>query len=189
MDYIIHYWISGWMDSLQLVKYSGSRKVLETLVKYPDRQFTISELARESGVPFASAWRMVQRWEPAGMLETRRVGKSITVRLHTSEYLDSILSILKISLSPQAFTARALTGMLAKERNVKEAYLFGSVALGNEKPESDIDVALLAGKGYHPNRLVFLVYEKYGTKVVPITFGKKKELDAFMSGKGGQRLK
>ena len=182
-------WMGDFVEAIQLVKYSGSRRLLETLLKFPDRQFTINELAKEAGVPFASAWRLVRRWEPAGIIETGRVGKSVTVKLHKSEYLDVIVSLLKISLSPQAFTARALGNMLAREKGIKEAYLFGSVARGEEKLTSDIDVALLAEKGFNANHLVFDAYERYGTKVVPLLFSSRKELDAFMAGKKGARLK
>jgi len=177
------------METIQLIKYKGSRKLLETLVKYSNRQFTINELAKEAGVPFASAWRLVRRWEPAGMIETGKVGRSVTVKLRRSEYLDSVLSLLKMSMSPQAFTARALRNLLVKESGVKEAYLFGSVAKGNEKLASDIDIALLVEKEYDANRIVFEVYEKFGTKVVPITFHVRKELQAFLVGKKGERLK
>lgn len=177
------------MEAIQLIKYSGSREMLETLLKFPSRQFTINELAKEAGVPFASAWRLVQKWEPAGMIETGSVGRSVTVKLHKSEYLDSVASLLKISTSPQSFTAHALRGLLAEGKGVKEAYLFGSVARGEETPASDIDVALLAEKDFNANNLVFSVYEKYGTKVVPLVFTNKKELDVFMAGKKGERLK
>jgi predicted nucleotidyltransferase len=189
MDNIIHYWISDFVEAIQLVKYSGSRQLLETLLKFPNRQFTINELATEAGVPFASAWRLVRRWEPAGIIETGRVGKSVTVKLHKSEYLDTLVSLLRISVSPQAFTARALGDMLAKKKGVREAYLFGSVARGEEKLTSDIDVALLAEKDFDANHLVFDVYERYGTKVMPLLFSNKKELDAFMLDKKVARLK
>jgi predicted nucleotidyltransferase len=177
------------MEALQLVKYRGSREMLETLLTFPKRQFTINELAREAGVPFASAWRLVKKWEPAGIIETGRVGKSVTVRLRKSEYLDSIVSLLRISTSPQAFTANALKGVLAKEKRVKEAWLFGSVARGEEKPASDIDVALLVEKGFDANALAFSTYESYGTKVVPVVFENKAEFAAFIADKKGARLK
>ncbi|MBI5636171.1 nucleotidyltransferase domain-containing protein [Candidatus Micrarchaeota archaeon] len=177
------------MDAIQLVKYAGSRELLKTLLMFPNRQFTINELAKEASVPFASAWRMVKRWEPAGLIVTGKVGKSVTVRLRKSEYLDSVSSLLKLSVSPQVFTAKAIRPLLAKENGIREAYLFGSVARGEEKLSSDIDVALLAEKGFNANDLVFGAYEKYGTKVVPIVFSRKKELDEFMSGKKGERLK
>lgn len=177
------------MEAIQLVKYSGSRQVLQTLLKFPNRRFTINELAKEAGVPFSSAWRLVKMWEPAGIIETGKLGKAIEVRLHKSGYVDSIASLLSLSVSPQAFSAADLKKILAGEKDVKEAHLFGSVARGEEKLGSDIDVALLSNKGFDANRLVFGIYEKYGAKVVPIAFSNKKELDAFLEGKNGMRLK
>ncbi len=163
--------------------------MLETLLKFSNRQFTINELAKESKVPFASAWRLVQKWEPAGIIETGRIGKSVTVKLKKSEYLDSIVSLLKLSVSPQAFTVSALKDFLVKEDGIKEAYLFGSVARGEEKITSDIDLALLATSGYDANALVYDSYSKLGTKIVPITFISKKEFSAFLADKNGVRLK
>ena len=189
MDNIIHFWISDDMEAIELVKNRGARQMLETLLKFPGRQFTINELAREARVPFASAWRLVKKWEMAGLIETGRVGRGVTVKLHKSEYLDAVSSLLKISVSPQVFTANVVGDLLAKEKVVKEAYLFGSVASGKETPASDIDIALLAHKGFNANELVFGIYEKYGTKVVPLAFSSKKELAAFMEGKESRRLK
>jgi predicted nucleotidyltransferase len=177
------------MEAIQLIKYKGARKLLETLVKFPNRQFTVNELAKEAEVPFASTWRLVKKWEPAGIIETERIGVSITVQLRRSEYTDSILSLLKISMSPQAFTVHVLKQLLAKESKVKEAYLFGSVAKGKEKITSDIDIALLATASFDTNNLLFAVYEKYGTKIIPITFKSKRELVAFMADKKVERLK
>ncbi len=177
------------MEALQLVKYSGSRQLLQTLLKFPDRRFTINELANEARVPFSSAWRLVKKWEMAGIIETGKVGNGITVRLHKSEYVDSVASLLRISTSPQAFSAHVLKGILAEEKGVREAHLFGSVAKGTEMLQSDIDVALLCKKDYDANRLVFGIYEKYGTKVVPLAFSSKRELEGFMAGKKGVRLK
>ena len=189
MDNIIHYWISDCVEALQLIKYSGSRQVLETLLKFPNRLFSINELAKQAGVPFASTWRLVQKWEPAGLIETGRVGKSVTVRLRKSEYADSVLSLLDASVSPQAFTGRVVKELLAKEKGVKKAYLFGSVARGEEVLASDVDLALLVEKSFDANNMVFGIYEKYGTKVVPLSFFKRKEFESFLADKNGVRLK
>ncbi len=177
------------MDALHLLKYSGSRGVLDALRKYPRRRFSIRELAMEARVPYASAWRLAKKLELAGLIETGRVGNVVTVRLHESEYLDSVSSLLELSKSPQAFTARALASLFSGDKAVKEAFLFGSVAEGSESLSSDVDVAVLAGKGFDADSLVFDIYEKFGTKVVPIVFSRKRELVAFMADKRGERLK
>ena len=159
------------------------------LLKFPNRLFSINELAKQAGVPFASTWRLVQKWEPAGIIETGRVGRSVTVRLRKSEYVDSVASLLDASMSPQAFTSKALKELFARENGVKAAFLFGSVARGEETLASDIDVALLAERGFAANDLVFDVYKTYGTKVVPLVFFSRSEFETFMADKNGVRLK
>ncbi len=75
------------------------------------------------------------------------------------------------------------------ERKVRQAFLFGSVAQGKEKPESDVDLALLTAPGFDANGLVYTAYEKYGAKVVPLTFSSESKLNAFLKGKQAERLK
>lgn len=177
------------MEAIHLLKYKGARALLQTLLNFPRRTFTINELAREAKVPFASAWRLVRLWETAGIILTGRVGKSVTVTLRKSEYVSSLASFLQESKSPQAFSVVFLKQKVSRQPQVKQAYLFGSVAKGVEKPSSDIDLALLAGGSYNANELVFGLYEKYGTKAVPLTFKTKAELSSFLKGKTAVRLK
>lgn len=177
------------METIELLARSGSRELFSTLQKFPKRDFSISELARTAGVPFASAWRIIRLWERAGVIETGKLGRSVVVRYHDSPYARSLAQILGASSSPQAFTVARLKRMLKRMKGVKGAYLFGSVARGEEKLSSDIDLAVLAGRGFDAEGLVFKVYEAYGTKVVPLEFGSEKELNEFLKGKGAVRLK
>ncbi|MBI5036214.1 nucleotidyltransferase domain-containing protein [Candidatus Micrarchaeota archaeon] len=176
------------MDALELVKYSGAKNVLRTLFGYPKRQFTINELAKTSKTPFTSVWRLVRKLEPAGVIETNRLGNSIIVRLKNSEYTQTFARLLELNTSPQAFTVQKLKEELRKNKGIKGVFLFGSVARGEEKLESDIDLAILATKGFDANKLVFDVYEKHGTKVVPLVFHDKKEAERFLKNKENVKL-
>ena len=175
------------MEALELIKQKGARKVFETLLKFKGRQFTMNELAKEAHVPFVSVWRLVKIWDPAGIVETSVVGRSKIIKFRDSEYTKRILELLKLSVSPQSFTADALKKEL-KNKGIIEAHLFGSVAKGNEKLESDIDIAILAGRKFDANKLVFDIYERYGTKIVPLIFENKQELDEFLKDKGGVKI-
>lgn len=176
------------MDAMELVKYSGAKSVLKTLFDYPTRRFTINELAKTSKTPFSSAWRLVQKWEPAGIIETSRLGNSVTVSLKNTGYAQALARLLELNASPQAFTVKKLKEDLGKLAGVKGVYLFGSVARGEEKLDSDIDLAVIASGGFDANRLVFDVYEKHGTKIVPIVFHSKKEAETFLKGKEKVKL-
>ena len=176
------------METIGLIKYKGARNVLETLLKFPERQFTINELAKTAGIPFSSCWRLVKKWEPAGIIETGRAGKSVTVKLKRSAYTRRAAELVQLSVSPQAFTVETLKKTLKNTKGVGEVYLFGSVARGEEKLESDVDLAVLAGREFDADALVFSVYERLGTKIVPLVFRNRKELAGFLRGKDGVRL-
>jgi len=175
------------MEGLELIKYRGARKVMETLLEFKGRQFTVNELSKTSKVPFASVWRIIKLWESAGIVETNIVGKSRIVKLKMSEYTKNIVKLLSLSKSPQALTTDAL-GKELRNKKIEEAYLFGSVAKGKEKLESDIDLAILQSSEIDTNKIIFDIYEKYGTKIVPLIFKNKKEFDKFLRDKEKRRI-
>ena len=179
---------SDCMDAIDLVKGSGGREVLAVLFRFPERDFTISELGREAGVPFSAARRLVKKWEPAGIVETRLAGRSVLVRLRKTPYAKNIMKLLGLGVSPQAFTVSALRALLAKDKKIKEAHLFGSVASGKETPSSDIDVAILSEKGFDADGLMLRAYKTHGAKLVPIVFTNRRELGEFLKGKKEVKL-
>ncbi len=176
------------MDAVHLLKYKGAKALLETLSAFPERVFTISELAKVAKVPFASAWRLVRKWEPAGIVQTGRVGASVTVKLNKSPYAERVVELMRLSVSPQQFTVEQLKEELKRVPGVKAAFLFGSVARKEEKLESDIDLAVLSDGRFDADALVFLAAEKWGAKVVPLVFAKKSGLDSFLEGKEHVRI-
>ena len=78
--------------------------------------------------------------------------------------------------------------VLKELNDVEAVYLFGSVAKGTEKLESDIDLAVLADKGFDADKLMFDTYDRYGTKVIPLLFHDKREFLAFLSDKEKVRI-
>jgi predicted nucleotidyltransferase len=190
---IIRFWISGLRDSvcggvffleaLELVKYKGAKRVFETLSRFPKRRFTISELAKTSKTPFSSVWRLVKKWEKAGIVEAGRIGKSVAVNLKQSAYTSKVSELVRLSESPQAFTVKTLKRTLKKTRGVKKVFLFGSTARGEEELDSDVDLAVLARKNFDADALVFGVCGELGTKVIPIVFRDEKQLEEFLRGK------
>ncbi|MEW5996097.1 MAG: nucleotidyltransferase domain-containing protein [Candidatus Micrarchaeota archaeon] len=171
------------MDAIEILSYSSAAQAFRVLLKYPKRQFSIRELAREARAPFSSVLRAVRLMERAGLLEMGKVGRSKAVRLHRSAYTKRIAGILEAGVSLQKFAVEKLKRMLKSEKKVKEAWLFGSVARGEEKLESDIDIAMVVEAGYDPTPLVFRIVDEYGAKVVPLLFRTKRELDRFLEGK------
>jgi predicted nucleotidyltransferase len=177
------------MDAIGILSYSGAAQAFRVLLEYPKRQFSIRELAREAKAPFSSVLRAVRLMERAGLLEMGKVGRGKVVRLHPSEYTKIVAGMVGAGVSPQKFAVEKLKRMLKKDARVKEAWLFGSVARGEEKPESDIDVALIAEKGYDSVPLMLKMLGNHGAKVMPLMFKDRKEIEEFVGGNKKIRLK
>lgn len=176
------------MEAIDVLAYAGARRLFETLGAYPRRQFTINELAKASKLPFTTAWKLVQKFERAQIIDVELVGKSRAVRYKDSPFSRIVRKILQLSASPQALSIAELKKRLRGHDGIAEAYLFGSVASKSEKLESDVDVALLLKRKIDIFSLVTSMQEKYGVKVVPLTFDTKGEFDDFLKGKRKVRL-
>ncbi len=165
----------------------GSRELLALLLEYPKRRFSISELARSAKVPFGTVWNTIRDWEATGIVGTERVGSTIAVTLGGGPYLEVAEKMLEM---PPSLQRMALPGIAKRMRKagVKEAYLFGSVAKGEEKPESDMDIALVEAKGFKAEEETFRIHDALHVKTVFLEFSSEKELKSFLEGKKNERL-
>lgn len=73
--------------------------------------------------------RTLRRYVNDGLLKARRVGPQVELAPHEGRYLRSHHQLL-----------RALRGALRTERNVRLAVLFGSLATGDDRTDSDVDL-------------------------------------------------
>jgi predicted nucleotidyltransferase len=176
------------MDAVELLSYKGSRKLFETLHGYPKRQFSINELSKAAGVPFATCWKLVWMFEKAQVATVATIGKSRAVSYNESPFSALVAKILRMSASVQSISVPGLKRKLKAKKGVREAYLFGSVVTGNETLESDVDVALLAENKLDLPSLITEMREKYGVNLMPLEFRSKAELDDFLSKKKKVRL-
>lgn len=143
------------------------------LLKYPDREFTIRELARESGTPYATAWRLMQLLDSYGLIKTRKIGKATVCKLNkSSPYLKTIKQ------TPHRMAFELFKHKIQSHPNIKKIYLFGSVAAGKERPGSDVDVAIIVKKQFKKfegwlNKAMADVLEKTQINIVPLVFTHK----------------
>ena len=176
------------MDAVDILTFKGSRKLFDTLKSYPKRQFSINELSKTASLPFTTTWKLVQKFEQAQMAEVVTIGNSRAVKYKESPYSKLVADILRINASPQSLSLSGLKTELKARQAIKEAYLFGSVATGKEKLESDVDVALLAERKLDLPSLISSMREKYGVNVMPLEFHSKDELEDFLAGKKTVKL-
>lgn len=171
------------MEAFELLTYKGAKQLFQTLHTYPKRQFTINELSKTAGVPFTTTWKLIQKFEKAQIVDVWTIGKSRAVRYKESPFSGIIVRLIRISASTQSLAVPELKRILKAKEGVMRAYLFGSVAIGKEKLESDIDVAILTKRRIDLPSFISSIQEKYGVTVVPLEFRSREELKDFLLGK------
>ena len=170
-----------------LLSRKGSGKLLSVLLKSPKRKFSMNELSKEAGLPFGSAWNILRDWERFRVIDMERIGNMNAVSLGSGPHLDGAKKLLELQSSPQR-ASLSLVGAELRKKGVKEAFLFGSVAQGKEKPESDVDIALVSAKGFDAPAEAVRIYEKLAVKIVFMDFRNEKEMLAFLKGKVCERV-
>ena len=177
---------------MELIRGAGRLELLKILLRYPNRKFTIRELALNAKVPYGTAWYAIKDLWEARIIELGLVGRARTVKLKNVNYVKRLIKLSEFP-SPQISALSRIRKELAKIKEIKEAYLFGSVAKGTEVPASDIDIVLLVSKETNKqvdlHKLLSQSYTKLGVSIVPLNFTNKKEFDEFLRNKEKVKLK
>jgi predicted nucleotidyltransferase len=145
---------------LEVLGKRGRVKVLETLYRFPKRDFSINELARESSVPVMTCWRCVKEFENLGIVRVNTIGKTFAVSLNTESTIVKKLKSVEIP-DPHRDSAIMFVKRISKVRGVKATYLFGSVLTATHKHYSDVDIAII----YSPETILKEDLEEICTKL------------------------
>lgn len=130
---------------LPILRSQQQAELLALLLGDPELEVSISDLAGRTGVPYASAHREVERAEVAGLLISRKVGRTRLVRANTtSPYYEGLADVLTKAFGVPHLLATALTGV----RGIEQIIVYGSWAARyygepGQRPIGDIDVLVL----------------------------------------------
>jgi predicted nucleotidyltransferase len=121
-------------------------KVLRVLVKYP-KEFTSRELSGYCGVSVRGVIDILTLFERYGFVNSRRVGKSIVWKINKNSYLvkSLILPIFEAEADIMDSLKQKISAMV-EGSPIKKAVIYGSIARGEERPDSDIDLLLVVEK-------------------------------------------
>ncbi len=126
---------------------TGERvKVLRVLTRYP-KEFTSRELSGYCDVSVRGVIDILTRFERYGFVKSRRVGKSILWKVDGDNYLTKwlILPTFEVERDIVDHLKRRISTMV-RRFPVQKAVIYGSVARGDERPDSDIDLLLVLEK-------------------------------------------
>jgi predicted nucleotidyltransferase len=119
-------------------------KILRTLCRYPTKEFTESELARISKVGQKTVNRAMPKYASHGVVSAITIGKANVYRLNQEHYIvKQLRSLFRGEERAKSELKRLLETTFKRDGTVVSVAIFGSVARGEEKPASDIDVFIL----------------------------------------------
>ena len=130
---------------LPILRSQQQAELLALLLGDPDLEVSLSDLAARTGLAYASVHREVERAQAAGLLTSRKIGRTRLVRADTtSPYYEGLADILTKAFGVPALVAGALRDVPGIER----VLLFGSWAArfageSGTRPVGDIDLLVL----------------------------------------------
>jgi predicted nucleotidyltransferase len=115
--------------------------ILAATLVQPEKAWYVSELARRMGVPASSLQRELQDLSEVGILKTHRQGRMVYYQANTdSPVFPDLQGLLFKTAGMVDVLADALKPVAAK---VRTAFVYGSIAAGNEQSDSDIDLMVV----------------------------------------------
>jgi predicted nucleotidyltransferase len=123
------------------------QQVLGLLFANPDRDYYQQEIARFAGAHLSAVQRELQRLEAAGLITTHRRGRQVYYQANRRAPLFPELRGLALKTTGLADVLRAALAPLADQ--IQVAFLFGSVASGEERPDSDVDLMVIGQTGLY----------------------------------------
>lgn len=141
---------TGSPDLLPIFRSRQQAELLADILDDPQREQSLADLTARLGIPSPSIHREVERAEQAGVVRSRRVGKTRLVSADTtSPYFAPLRELLVRAFGVPARVRSALEGVA----DIDEAFIFGSWAARwhgerGTRPVGDIDVLVLG----HPDR-------------------------------------
>lgn len=126
-------------------------RILRTLAYSPNREFTVQEVARETGLSLGTAHPALADLVGARAVLQRKAGRSLEYRINASHLLYSKLQdLFERELHAHADVAEEFARRMGKS-GVKSVILFGSVARGEYKTVGDIDILIVTRDGNLPD--------------------------------------
>jgi DNA-binding transcriptional ArsR family regulator len=119
-------------------------ELLSVLLLHPNRDYTVSELARALHVPLSTLHREAQRLERAGIVTSRTVGRARLLRANTgNRLLRPLTDLITATFGPHTVVAEEFRTVPGVERLL----IFGSWAARYHgdfgPPPNDIDVLIV----------------------------------------------
>lgn len=119
---------------------TAKRRILQVLFRYPEKEFSLSDLAREAGVAKANIGNILSEFQYAGLITIEKLSKIWRIKANLSNwhYLRNKI-VYNLNFAYNSGLIEYLTDHF---KNPKAIVLFGSFRKGEDLSSSDIDIAI-----------------------------------------------
>jgi predicted nucleotidyltransferase len=108
---------------------------------HPEEALHIRELYRRTGLGMASLQKELDRFQRLNIIDKSKEGRKVVYRLDLdSEQWRAIRALVRSLAHPSEILREAFSGV----PGVEAAFVFGSQARGDTRPDSDVDLFLVA---------------------------------------------
>lgn len=137
---VVQYRTMNRSESLLFGRSELRRDLLRYLFSGAEREAHPSELARILGYTPQAVARELRRLEDLGIVASEEVGRALRYRIdRTSPLLPEIEGLVAKTIGVEAVLRQAVEGV----PGVEEAFVFGSHARRDERPDSDVDLLVV----------------------------------------------
>jgi uncharacterized protein len=167
------------MDLLQIVGSRARAEIFRLLFASADSEYYLRELERRSGLTVGSVQQELSHLLEAGLVKSRKDGNRLYYSANSEHPLfPEIRSLVEKTAGFREILKKALA-----DSEVKAAFIFGSVASGKAKPESDLDLFVVGDLGLRKlTKLLSGLSERIGRVINPQVMS-TEELSSRLKGK------
>lgn len=157
------------------------RRILALLLLRSDENFHVREISRLTGVPAGSLHRELKLLTDAGLLSRQAMGNQ--VRYHAERDCPIFHELTGIFRKTSGLADVIRSALLPFSDKVTAAFVFGSVAKGEERATSDVDVCVV-GSASFTDVVVALtdMRQKLGREINPVVMTHEQFISKLEAG-------
>lgn len=122
------------------------QRTLGLLLLHPEASYHVRELARLTGTSPGTLHKELTKLTTGGILQRKQIGNQVHYSANLScPIFDELASILRKTSGLADVLAKALISL---ENKIEFAFVFGSVARGDQQTNSDVDIMLIGSLSF-----------------------------------------